>query len=103
MTEAELLANVRELCAWLHLEAYHTHDSRRSDSGFPDLVIVGRAVLWRELKSDRGRLSLDQHRWREHLTAAGADWGIWRPADWMSGEIETQLKALSARSAARPA
>jgi hypothetical protein len=103
MTEAELLASVRELCGWLHLAVYHTHDSRRSDPGFPDLVIVGKAVLWRELKADHGRMTLHQHHWRELLQSAGQDWAVWRPADWMSGAIEQQLRALSARAGARPA
>ena len=54
-------------------------------AGFPDLVLVHpdkRQVLYRELKSERGRLTFEQHEWGRVLTAAGADYAVWRPADW---------------------
>lgn len=54
-------------------------------SGFPDLVLVHPArklVLFREIKSERGRLSSAQVGWRNDLVAAGADYAIWRPSDW---------------------
>jgi len=63
-------------------EAYHTHDSRRSERGFPDLVLVRQVVLYRELKTMTGRLSLDQRRWRDALQGANEDWDLWRPSDW---------------------
>lgn len=101
MGEARLQRNVLDLCAWHHLLAYHPYDSRRSRRGFPDLVIVGpRGVLFRELKSDTGRMEPDQTCWGQGLADAGANWSIWRPADWHSGRIRAEIDALTAR--ARP-
>ena len=74
---------------------YHTHDSRRSEPGFPDLVLVSskhRRVLFRELKTDKGRVSPEQRRWIDGLTAAGADAGVWRPADLRSGRVTKELR-----------
>jgi hypothetical protein len=94
--ERDLLAAVRELCAWLRLPMYHTYDSRRSEPGFLDCVIVGRAVLFRELKAERGRITKDQQRWLDALTEAGADAGVWRPRQLRDGTIVRELKALKA-------
>lgn len=82
MIERELQQLVTDACAWHHVLSYHTFDSRRSTPGFPDLVLVGRRVLYRELKSTRGRLTSDQQKWLDRLTSAGADADVWRPADW---------------------
>lgn len=75
-------------CSW-----YHDRDPVRNRAGFPDLVIVlpGRGVLWRELKTARGRLSREQQVWLAQLQAAGQDAKVWRPADW--DEIVTTLAA----------
>lgn len=81
MTEAELLRNVREACAWLGLRCYHTHDSRRSVAGFPDLVIVGRRVAFVELKS-ASRITRAQQAWLDALAAAGSWVYVWRPEHW---------------------
>lgn len=74
---------------------YHTHDSRRSAPGFPDLVLVnprtGR-VLWRELKRNKGRVSPNQQDWLNGLTAAGMDAGMWRPKDLDSGRVLAELR-----------
>lgn len=95
MSEREFQSIVVELAQLHGYElAYHTHDSRRSTPGFPDLVLVStrRArVLFRELKTDKGRVSPDQHTWIDGLTAAGADAGVWRPADLVSGRIVAEL------------
>lgn len=70
-----------ELYGWM---SYHTHDSRRSEPGFVDLVLVHpgrRLVKFRELKTYTGRITLDQKKWLNALEAAGADVGVWRPAE----------------------
>ena len=44
--------------------AYHTHDSRRSAKGFPDLVLAKNGVvLIVELKTDTGVATPDQVAW----------------------------------------
>ena len=69
---------------------YHTRDSRGSDPGFPDLVLVRDRVIFAELKAARGRVTNDQRAWAAALEAAGAVYYLWRPADWP--EIETVLR-----------
>jgi len=101
MGEAELLAAVRQTCRTLGLLCYHTHDSRRSERGFPDLVIVGaERVIYRELKSARGRVRPEQRAWLDALTAAGQDADVWRPGDLYSGRIIRELVALRRREVA---
>lgn len=78
------------LCGWA---VYHTHDSRRSQPGFPDLVLAHRArglLLFAELKTDTGKLTAEQDRWRTLLLQVGADARVWRPKDW--GEVEAMLR-----------
>ena len=66
--------------------------------GFPDLLLVGPTVMFRELKKELGKLSSDQEQWRDALIAAGADWGIWRPSDLRRGRVVAQLTGSRARS-----
>ena len=63
---------------------YHTHDSRRSVPGFPDLVIVGHGrCIFAELKTERGRLSEAQKEWLASLEeCAGVESFVWKPSDW---------------------
>ena len=96
MTEQQLLAAVTEMAGYLGIFCYHTHDSRRSDPGFPDLVLAGtRGVIFAELKTETGRVSHFQAQWRWRLLAAGAAWRLWRPADLQSGEILRELKGIT--------
>jgi hypothetical protein len=81
---------VVEMAKLLGWSAYHTHDSRRSEPGFPDLVLVRDRVLFRELKMGDGIVTAAQIRWLERLERAGADAKVWRPLDWP--EIETTLR-----------
>jgi hypothetical protein len=101
MTEDELAAEVRKRCRARNFWVYHTHDSRRSDKGFPDEVIVGSWVIYRELKTETKELSADQLKVIARLQAAGADVGVWRPADLMSGRIDRELDALRMTSRRR--
>lgn len=74
---------------------YHTRDSRRSQPGFPDLVLVsehrGRA-LFRELKTETGRVSPAQFSWISGMLLAKLNVGVWRPSDLKSGRIIKDLK-----------
>lgn len=94
MSEDALLAQVRRLAVDLGWLVYHTHDSRRSEAGFPDLVLVnakqGR-TLFRELKRMRGRVSPDQRIWLDALQLVGQDAAIWRPDDLLEERILAEL------------
>lgn len=94
-TEADFLAQVvaaLRACGWL---VYHTHDSRNSESGFPDVVALkGSHVLVAELKVERGQVDtavgrylagergLSQEEWLEAWRKAGAEVRVWKPGDW---------------------
>jgi hypothetical protein len=92
--EEDFLQAVRALAREHGWTTYHTRDSRKSDAGFPDLVLVrGRRLLWVELKTETGELSAAQRGWRDSLLAAGQDWRLWRPSDWA-----TITETLSCRS-----
>jgi hypothetical protein len=95
VTEAELSARVLQLIKEMQLLVHRVPDSRRVAAGWPDLTIVGRAVLFRELKNGRGTLSPEQVRARDYLRWARADWAIWQPRDLRSGRIESELEALA--------
>ena len=83
MSEKEFQAQVLELarlCGW---RVYHTHDSRRSAAGFPDLVLVKKqSLLFAELKTDTRDTTPEQQVWLEDLRAAGQEVHIWRPGNW---------------------
>lgn len=70
---------------WL---VYHTHDSRHSAKGFPDIVaILPPHIAFFELKAENGRLTRDQRQWQEAIAMAAEDggaqlhWGVLRPRD----------------------
>jgi hypothetical protein len=97
MPEKDLLASVREMAVTLGFLVYHTHDSRRSEGGFPDLAIVSHGrLLMRELKRQSGRVTPEQKAWLAALADAGVDAGVWRPADLLSGQILDELKGAVA-------
>lgn len=80
---------------WRH---FHVYDSRRSPAGFPDLVLVHpgqKRLLFRELKTERGRLRPGQPEWLEDLTPAGQSAEVWRPRDVVSGVVERTLRGKS--------
>ena len=61
-------------------------------TGFPDLVLVRDRVLFVELKSDAGRLSVAQQDWLFALSKAEAECHLWQPAHLRNGTIEEVLK-----------
>lgn len=103
MTEAQLLAAVRQLARLRGWRCYHTHDSRRSEPGFPDLVLVHaghRRLVFAELKTETGRLSAEQRAWLADLDAVGAEAHVWRPAD-LPHVIPTALGGTATRKEER--
>ena len=64
----------------------------RGTRGFPDLVLVnGERLLFRELKLDGRYARPEQREWLAALRNAGADAGIWKPADLEAGKIAAEL------------
>ncbi len=108
VTEKEWQRTVVEAASVLGWSCYHTHDSRRSNAGFPDLVLVhpDYGVVYMELKSTRGRPSPAQNQWIALLQTVGECAGVFWPDDWefveriLKGEIGTskrnEFKALIA-------
>ncbi len=98
-------AHVRKLMKDLGLTGFHVEKSldveknRKNVSvkGWPDWTIRGpRGVLFRELKSQRGRVEPKQREWLDALTAAGMNAAVWRPASLLSGAIAAELAGISA-------
>ena len=92
ITEREFQAQVIQYAGLAGWMIYHTYDSRRSQPGFPDLVLVrGDTVIFAELKSDKGKTTADQDHWLYSLDQVqSVAVNLWRPKDW--SEIEKVLR-----------
>lgn len=96
MTEAQLEEHVRALCRGLGILRFHVRHAKGMTHGFPDDVLVGsRGVLWRELKTQRGKATPAQEKVGEALLALGQDWDLWRPEDLLSNRIARELASIS--------
>jgi len=92
VTEKQLQSDIIRIakrCGW---KVYHTHDSRRSEYGYPDLTMVRRdRLIFAELKRELGKPTPEQSEWLEDLSMVlGAEVYIWRPQEM--NEIEGVLK-----------
>lgn len=84
-SEAGFMEAVRQFARLHGWKTYHTHDSRRSEPGFPDLVMVkpGHPVLFVELKTATGTLTWDQAAWLTDLRqTTGLRAEVWKPDMW---------------------
>jgi len=84
MREKELLAQVRRLAGALGWISYHTHNSRRSEPGFPDLVLARRGrIIFAELKIPPRDLTAPQLIWISALGDCTGDVSVhvWTPED----------------------
>ena len=84
LTERSWMALVVQLAQLRGWRCFHTHDSRRSAAGFPDLVLVrADRLLVAELKTAHARTTIAQDRW---LAALGdvpcVEVHVWRPSDF---------------------
>lgn len=105
ITEAQLQEAVIDAAHVLGLYVAHFRPAKTAHGwrtpvaadgkGWPDLVIVGTGVLYRELKRESERQSKFQRVWEERLVAAGADFDVWRPSHWLSGRIESELREIA--------
>lgn len=92
ISEREFMSQVIEMARFLGYLVYHPYDSRHSTPGFPDLTMIkpgcddrpGR-IIFAELKSTTGRVTLAQKTWLEALkSCTGIEVYLWRPADFDS-------------------
>lgn len=115
VSEKEFQAQVIEYAELRGFLVFHTHDSRKSNTGYPDLTMIRAPdkLVFAELKTAKGKLSKGhwnkkntrwlpgQDEWLDELAAfaKSIDWGIgsiyvrlWRPTeeDWQ--DIEHVLK-----------
>jgi len=90
MTEKQWQSQVIELARMLGWERiYHTFNSRRSQSGFPDLFVVRDRAIAAELKRRGNRPTRDQVAWLNAFAAADFEVYLWFEDDL--DEIATVL------------
>ena len=84
LTEKQFQSQVVELAAALDYSIYHPFYSQRSTPGWPDLTLVRPPrVLFVELKTAKGKLTLYQGIWADELKQCpGVEYYLWRPDDW---------------------
>lgn len=94
MSERELMAHVTDAAHKLGWRVYHTRFSWGSNVGFPDLVLAREGKLaFVELKAEDGRLTAHQEAWLDELSVVEkATEGrvramVWRPRDWLYGDV----------------
>lgn len=78
----DLVVLLAENNGWL---AYHTRDSRGSQKGFFDLVLVRERLVFAELKSATGRQTPEQKLWERRVVAACGSrchCHLWTPDHW---------------------
>ncbi len=92
VTEKAFMSTVLDFAKLTHWMTYHAHDSRRSQPGFPDIVMIRPPrLLFCELKSETGQLSQAQQHWLALLRLVPCiETFVWRPSDWLA--IEATLK-----------
>jgi hypothetical protein len=75
----EKVIKLAKAAGWLvfHTPPYSPRHGvwRSAGKGFPDLCLS-------QLKTEKGRLSLEQENWAAALANSGADFYLWRPSDW---------------------
>ena len=79
--EAQAQTTIVEVAMLRGWRWYHTHDSRRSPAGFPDLVLCRDRLVYAELKREGERLRADQVMWLDAIARAGCEAYVWTLAD----------------------
>ena len=104
MTESQLQDNILAMAFKLGWLCYHTRAAMnkrgqwssplQGTPGFPDLILArAGVVICRELKSQKGKLTGTQQAWLEAMhPGCKLEALVWRPHDWLSGEVEALLR-----------
>ncbi len=96
MTERALQAAIVQAAGLLGWNLiFHAWLSVHSTAGFPDLVMLHpgqQRILVVECKRERGVVTEAQRRWLDGFQACGMAAVVWRPRDWLSGEVERVLR-----------
>ena len=102
-SEAKYQEAIVDLARGLGWEDYHTHDSRKSRPGFPDLMLLRppRQVV-AELKSRKGVVTPAQQRWLNLFWLCGAETYLWRVGENDISEIADILTARTTPVDIRP-
>ncbi len=82
ISEKEFMAEVTKLAKQNGWKVYHTYNSRKSEAGFPDLVLLRDRIVVAELKTSDGRLTAAQENWLQAFSDAGVERYVWRPDYW---------------------
>lgn len=83
LSEKQFMAQVVRYARLMGWRCFHAFDSRRSEPGLPDLLLLRRPrLLFVELKSQRGTLTDAQYATLIELRACGQETHFWRPDDW---------------------
>jgi len=83
LTEKAFMGQVIQLAKLMGWMVYHTHDSRRSVAGFPDLLLLrGEQQIVAELKVGKNQPSTEQLRWLGAFHRAGVEAVLWTPENW---------------------
>lgn len=90
LTEKQFQSQIVQLAKLFGWMVYHTHDSRRSEPGFPDLILLRRdQFIVAELKVGKNKPTPDQHRWLNAFRNVQASVFVWTPNDWQ--EIQAAI------------
>lgn len=97
---ADAVVELAQLLGW-EVKRDPTWRATAASPGYPDLTLAHanqRRIIFAELKTDKGRITSEQHRWLDTLDEAAYESVercnvsavVWRPRDWP--EIELALK-----------
>lgn len=97
VTEKQWQEQIRGLLKLQGYRCYHTHDSRRSEPGYPDIVAINprtRDIFVAELKTERGIATPRQIEWLNWFELADICAYIWRPSmiDEIVARVSTKVR-----------
>ncbi len=81
-SEYDFQTLVVDLARWAGWFVVHNAESRFTQAGVPDLLLIRERVLWFECKTATGRVRPEQTAMHQRLREAGQTVSVIRPEDW---------------------